>query len=165
MEITGYKWNMASNMIHYLDLFKYLNNFKKIVSSEVSLNKKIFNSKHHGYKEIRGNINLFTERKNIISFNDTKKKEINGVKIKVFNKEKKFIINENKQLIFYKGKKTKFIIPFQSNLTNKYAYQIFSRGRCDLPSLQESSYLHIIIIKILNKFTIYRNKKKLFPFT
>jgi len=158
MEVSGNRWNMASNIIHYLDLFHFFNNFKKIKSQEIALDKKIFDSKRKGYKEISGSIKLYTERNNLILFKDSRNIKHNGVRVKIFNKHQNYLIDEKMGLCINGHKKTNFKIPFQSNLTNKYVDKIFSTGRCDLPKLKISSYLHIIIINILNNFTLYKNK-------
>ena len=162
MEVFGYKWNMASNIIHYFDLFQYLSGFKKIVSEKVNINKKILNSKRAGYKEIAGKIKFFTNNKNFISFKDLKSKKTNGVKVRIFNKKQNFLIDERAQTCIYNNKKRKaFEIPFQSNMTNYIADKIFLKKTCDLTTLKQSSYLHIMIINILKKYTHY--KKNNFP--
>lgn len=158
MEVTGNRWNMASNIIHYLDLFHFLNNFKRIKSQEIALDKKIFDSKRKGYKEISGRIKLYTETNNLILFEDSTNIKHNGVRIKIFNKYQNYLIDEKTKSCINGHRKTNFKIPFQSNLTNKYVNKIFSTGRCDLPKLKISSYLHIVIINILNNFTLYKNK-------
>ena len=100
MEVTGNRWNMASNIIHYLDLFHFLNNFKRIKSQEIALDKKIFDSKRKGYKEISGRIKLYTETNNLILFEDSTNIKHNGVRIKIFNKYQNYLIDEKTEVMY-----------------------------------------------------------------
>ena len=164
MEVKGSRWNMASNIIHYLDLFQFLTNSKKLYPNLINLDKKIYKSKREGYYEISGNLNFLNENKNFISFYDNRIKD-NKVKIRIFNHNQNYLIDEKKQICFEKNEKLKFKIPFQSNLTNKIADKIFNSRKCNLTPFNESSYLHILIISLLKKTFDSKIKKEIFPIT
>ena len=64
---------MASNTIHFIDLFYFLKKIKKkiIVTSSI---KKVILSKRNNYNELLGSIDLIDEDGNRLFLEDSKKK-------------------------------------------------------------------------------------------
>lgn len=157
IEFKGFKWGMASNMIHFLDLFKWLTkpsgiNFNK------NLDNRIYKSKRHGFYEIRGEILFKDKKNNILKIIDNKKFPKN--KFEIRNNKNTFIIEEN-ILHILKNKKTKTKV-FSNNFQSKITYRIYNnllkKAFCGLPELKNTKDIHHIFYSILEK----KLKKKLF---
>ena len=62
IEFSGFRWGIASNMIHFLDLFKWMTKANKITFRD-KLNSKIYKAKRKGFYEVRGKI-IFKDQNN-----------------------------------------------------------------------------------------------------
>ncbi len=157
IEFSGFRWGIASNMIHFLDLFKWMAKANKITFQN-KLEDKVYKAKRKGFYEIRGKV-LFKDQSNnklkIIDDNNFKKN-----KFEIRNKNNVYLINDN--ILHLKSKKKKFvkIFPnnFQSNLTSKIYYSLIKNNFCKLPELKNSVDIHKVYYSILDK----KMKKKLF---
>lgn len=157
IEFSGFGWGMASNMIHFLDLFKWMTKANKIIFKD-KLESKIYKSKRKGFYEVRGKIIFKDQNDNKLKIIDDKKCTKNKFEIK--NKDKVFLIKNNILHISYKKKKNVIIFPntFQSNLTNKIYFSLIKNNFCKLPELKNSVDIHKVFYSIIEK----KMKNKLF---
>ena len=62
IEFSGFRWGIASNMIHFLDLFQWMTKANKITFRD-KLDSKIYKAKRKGFYEVRGKI-IFKDQNN-----------------------------------------------------------------------------------------------------
>ena len=70
--VKGSNWNMGSNFMHFIYLFKYLTNANKLKILDINTHKKIYKSKRLGYHEIKGSILLQNQNKQELLIMDKK---------------------------------------------------------------------------------------------
>ena len=147
MNVSGNKWNMASNIIHFLDLYlmyKGLDCFKLYKH-----NVKVTNSKHVGYFEITGYIKLKNSLGDEITFSDLSKNK--DIKVSFYNKGEKYLINETKQTFrVNKRKYIKIILMPHSLLYKNIFIKIFKSRKIRLCSLDDAYKSHFLFFKILD---------------
>ena len=166
MEVTGGKWGLLSNYIHYLDLFDFLiNKDLNFESIHTSLSKP-FNSKRKGYKEMSGEISFYTKNNDFLLVKEDKD-SFAPLSIIITTSKIKIIIfeNFNKAIIFRQKDKTKFMvedfeIEFQSNLTKKLVDNLIQKKQCNLTTLKLSYFMHKFIYKIIKKSFLFHGFKK-----
>ena len=153
MIVVGGNWGMASNFIHYLDLFSFFAKTYKIKIFKNNLNKKIYDSKRKNFKEIKGKVELISKNKNYLSIEDHNSHEPVNILIKIKNKS--FQIFEEKNIIKIFDRKGQFLkkgifnLPFQSDLTNILVKDILIKKKSNLITLEKSSILHKKIITLI----------------
>ena len=160
IEIIGSNWNLASNAIHFIDLFAYLISDTNLNINIKNLHKKKYLSKYNNCYELGGKI-IINSSKNILlilidnKYNKNKKAELN------LTFDKKIIkIIENNSLGYLNSnnlKKNKLLteiykLPLQSILTKKLIKDLMLNDTCDLPTFHDSAKIHLIMIKKFNEF-------------
>ena len=157
IEFSGFRWGIASNMIHFLDLFKWMTKANKITFRD-KLDSKIYNAKRKGFYEVRGKIIFKDQNNNKLKIIDDINFKKNKFEIK--NKNQVFLIKDNILHIISKKKKSAILFPnnFQSNLTSKIYLSLLKNNFCKLPELKNSIDIHKVFYSILEK----KMKKKLF---
>ncbi len=162
MSVKGSNINIGSNLIHYLDLFSFLASSKNIFLEKNFLHKKIYKSKRKGFIEFGGTLIFSTRRKDKLLIND-ERIGFESSKINIAFDKKEILIDESSNIATYynshKIKKIKFQIPYQSDLTNKIAKSIL-QGSCKLPSLNVSSLIHKLMIRIFKNAMNENSKSK-----
>ena len=87
---------LASNLIHYLDLFSFLLSDKKqIILKRISLSN-FYNSKRKGYKEVSGNLKFETKNEDTLIISEVKKTSL-PLTIEIFKGNKRVIIFEEEK--------------------------------------------------------------------
>ena len=125
MTVYGNEWGMACNIIHYIDLFSWIdmNKIPKVVLNR--LNKKIYKSKRKGFIEFYGNL-VFESNNKTLSV--TCKKSIDKKLFVKFEYPKKtYILDEITQEIetINKSSNKSFKRSFQNNLVSNTTKDIF----------------------------------------
>ena len=152
-KVYGNKWGLASNSIHYLDLFFYLFGKKRILRIEDNLKDKLYKSKRDGFYDFFGNFSLSFNDNSTMIFEDFNKKK-KFVKIKVKLKNQTFDILEKSKTINLKYKnENKYIFRtfknyYLSEISTSIIKQIILKKKSILPSIEESSNYHLILLKI-----------------
>ena len=148
-------WGMASNMIHFLDLFYWITKAKKITYKE-NLSKKTCKAKRKKFHEIKGKIVFIDNNKNLLKISDSKthKKNI----FEIYNDGKIYNINDN--ILYLKLNKKKIIKKFSSNFQSILTYKVYRKllknNFCNLPKLEDTEQIHKIFYAILaQKFKKY----------
>lgn len=96
--VYGKNWNLASNSFHFLSLFSFLNNNKKIYVDNHKLTKPI-KSKRKNFYETRGFISIKTDNGDTLNLHDDKN-SLNFEHIMIKNDANIFIISEIKRIIY-----------------------------------------------------------------
>lgn len=155
MFVSGNEWGLASNGIHFIDLFQYLCNSRDdITIHSEALNNIVYESKRPGFEEYKGTITVQAGENtlNLSCFEG----EYKLPSIVIYSHDKSWLVVEsnpsyvvnlsdnNAELI-----RQPFDIPFQSRLTNILVEQIMQKGSCALPSYEESMAIHIAFLDAL----------------
>ena len=164
--MTGSKWGLGSNAIHYIDLLAYLTNKRKINISKIG-EIFIYKSKRKNFIEFAGNINVKINKNISLKMIDNYKKKLNPILFLKFKNVfyeldagrdcyyvKKFKIkNKEKKLIF----KSRFKTPLQSELTLKIFEDILLKKKNTIPTYEDLFHINKSLIKFL--LNVYKKKK------
>lgn len=149
--VDGSNWNLASNSIHFLDLFYYLTNDKKLVLNTSDLNKDLIKNKRAGYVEFTGKLTGTSLNGNTFSLTSSVEGN-NLLEIKVESDQRAFIINESAQEIKCGNIIKKFPMFHQSELTNKVFEQLIEKDTCDLVTFETSVQHHLLLLESFDEF-------------
>ena len=164
MNASSGNFDIGCNTIHYLDLLYYFTK-SKIKDIDMSLiDKKIYKSKRKGYIDFSGTIKINSyngDQLNITNYYNSSKDHILEISSNKFYYM--FLPFHNK--IYFTNKKNKlterfFYQPIQSELTNLITKDILLKGRCVLPSLEESFLTHKPMLNSFIKHVNLINKTK-----
>ena len=160
IEVSGNKWNLASNSIHFFDLFYFFN--KSLINfNQIEENLKIIPSKHHKFLELTGKFKISNENY-FIFLNDQKKNRDIIVKIKT--SKMIYYVNETKQFVKIKFKnktiKKKIKILLQNELTEILTKKILYKKKINLSTLSEAYLSHKLLFSAFKKY--FYKKREVF---
>jgi len=147
----GTNWNLASNSIHLLDLFFYLNGHEEIQLNTDHLQQQLIQNKREGFIEFLGTISGTTERGSVFQLTCEESDAFN-FNIEIETDEGKYCINETNEQIDFNGIQSKFPLYYQSQLTHIIYKQLIHNGSCDLTPFEESVHYHLILLRAFNEF-------------
>lgn len=164
--LYGNQSGLATDLIHHVDFIYFLIGSSDLKTDTWLLDKKLKDSKRKGYSETTGSLSVFFENGSqlIVRCDD---KDQSPKIIEIFDEEKRYTIFESqgKALVSrtpdWKLEELKFDLPYQSQLTTTLVRDLFSRGKCDLPTYKESAKLHLQTFEPIRKYF----KLKYYPFT
>lgn len=159
MCVAGGNWGLASNSIHYLDLFSYLIDSSNIKIASSEIDKTLYKSKREGFYELGGEILFKSEFNSSLFLRDIKSSK-RSVNITISTEEFNVNIDESSSSCtiqsannLWKHEINGFSIPFQSTLTTELADHLLNTGKCELIDFNDSIDLHSILLKLfLDKF-------------
>lgn len=172
MIVSGSQYGLITNVIHFIDYLAYLTNIYEFEVSTLGLDKKIIKSKRPGFLELNGTLNIALKDGSFGSFTCYSSGdapfiiEINSKNYHVISKEseRKAYISSRKDK--WNWEEVKSDIPYQSEMTNSVAEDIFKKGGCILTPYKEASKLHLQLLEELLKFLNKSGKKfNFYPFT
>jgi len=168
MEVVGNNWGMASNSIHFIDLFCYLTNDTISVCNFVNpASTKLLTSKREGYIEFIGNLSAETTHgsKLTIACNEGTYDKIN---ITFKRGDVTIMVEEVGDGItvhnMSNGATQKFAFPFQSQLTLKY-FMEFVEGKPSLVTYKESIGAHVSFLHAIKNLLSSINNKQVWKIT
>ena len=160
---TGYKWGLASNLIHFIDLFFYFS-ISKNISYFTKFNNKKYITKRSNYHDIHGLIKIKDSYKNELILEDNIKYKKNLLKIEKNNK--KYIIKNN--LVYLENLK---LNRFNKNnnlddekvsvITTRFINKILKKKKINLANLEESFSYHKILFTIVKRYLKKQKIKKI----
>jgi len=140
IKVIGGSWGLACNSIHYIDLVSWWLNAHVETISSCGLGDWA-ESKRPGFKEVNGTL--------LVSYSDKSTLELNcsykdsPLRIIVKNTHGEWLIDESAGCATGpRGEQIFGTLDFQSEMTPKIVDLILKHGRCDLPTLTESSAQH-----------------------
>jgi len=149
-------WFLASNSIHFLDLFCYLIN-ENDLEFDYKLVDRIIKSKRSGYYEVEGNISFQSILRDFTLSMDSKKDLKPGVEVNIETESHLVKINERTCIYSIIDKESKeikketFKIPYQSELSKIFIEDILTNGKCDLTEYSDSSKMHLYLVNIFSE--------------
>ena len=164
-KITGGKWGLACNAIHFLDLVAWFTD-SEIDSLVVKNNQKWIQSKRKNFEELYGEINVkFSDNSNLTIVCDQSNIPLT---ISVNNKSDRWeIIEKDGIAIGPNNKVIKGSLDYQSIITMPIVEGILNDNECLLTNLEQSAKLHTHLLNgLLKNFNQVNNtNKKLLPIT
>jgi len=166
MFVYGDKWNMASNFVHYVDLFSFFINDTNIKVQTLNLSKKIIKSKHKDCYEFTGNVSLISRNKSSLILERTND-NLDHI-IKIYSKNFYFELNKNNKNAYIKTpnkelKKINFNIPLQSEMTNNLCVSLLKDNKEPLSNLNNHFCMNKDLFeKIKNHYKLIKTNKSKF---
>ncbi|WLV25346.1 Gfo/Idh/MocA family oxidoreductase [Aciduricibacillus chroicocephali] len=157
LTVEGANWNLASNAIHFIDIYLFLTNESDIELNTELLDNELQFNKRPGYIELTGTLQGRTPKGKITlsSINDQNQGEF---KIKIESINKRVEIDEFNEKINIYNKKSgenkiqEINIFMQSHLTNTIYEQLKNEDDCKLVTFKESMRHHLTLLKAINDF-------------
>lgn len=171
--VSGSKWNLISNLIHYVDYMSYILDQVEFGIDFNHLDLKLEKSRIPNFLELNGTIKL--------NFNDGSIGVINcypsgnqPLIVDIASDEIRCILNEEQGKAwvnirnndnFWKDYEAKLL--YTSQITTFLVEDIIENNKCQLTPYEESMKLHLLTFEPLLKFLNNRFKKQFafFPFT
>lgn len=154
MSVIGGNFGLACNGLHYIDLMEYLvgETFEIVDSKLVATSQG--NRRGSQYKEVTGMILMVSSSGHRLLISDNPKRT-GGNEISICSKNRSVIINEESlsHLEIYSNnvvEEKKFEILYTSVLT-KIIYRDISKGKCRLPTIEETKNAHLVFFNAINK--------------
>lgn len=148
MTVSGSHLNLASNGIHFLDLFSFFRDTCEFDYDGSRIERRIFPSKRPGYVEFYGALDIGNSgnRLSIISWPEGDA----PVSVWIDCPGVRTVIQETRNPCAFKGEATSgwnfekkaFEFPLQSSMTSRIAEEIFRDGECGLTPFEISDKLH-----------------------
>ncbi len=156
VSVSGSKWGLGCNGIHFLDLIAFLADIPNGHVDISGLDSDIIESKRKGFYEITGRLSGNFGRCTDFSITSYKSGDIPNSVI-ITSDVSKYIVMEwaSKVIEITKEKGTcekSITIPFQSQLTNAQIEDILYSGECKITSYDESAMIHKALMEPLSSF-------------
>ena len=163
IHFTGYKWGLLSNLIHFIDLFFYFTNSKKI-NYFTKFESKKYITKRSNYFDIGGAVSIKDSKNNELILEDNKKYKKNLLKIELGNKT--YIIKNN--LVYLEDKKTNRLVMNDnlndekvSVITTRFINKLLKKNQINLTNLKVSFGYHKILFTFVKRYLKEKKIKKL----
>jgi hypothetical protein len=174
ISVKGKNWNFCSNCVHWLEWFHHINNRKKIVLFNSSLENVIIENKRKGFFETFGSLEFhgINNNKLFLKCNYEKNSERETL-ISLSNKssraEFQLTVNSLKGFIYKSNQKKSINFKFRylSERTSVYIKSILEKNECTLPTYDQSVLHHKLVFQTLkNHFDkSYLKTSNLLPIT
>lgn len=151
LSVTGSNWNLASNAIHFLDLFFYLTKDATMMIDTSKLDDKIIENKRPGYIELTGTVTGQTTSGNKLELSSVVSDEVT-IEMTIKIDDRHYVIREGAQEIQSNDIIEEFAIFHQSELTHKVLEQLLETDTCDLVTFERSVQDHLLLLNAFNKF-------------
>jgi len=171
--VTGSKYGLVTNAIHYLDHAAYLSGTTEFEINTAGLDPKPIPSKRKGFLELNGA--LTANFNNVSDASLTCYPEGNApVIVEIHSNNARYIGRESEGKTWlakadnnWQWEELEAPIPFQSQLTATLVEQILNTGKCDLTPYSKSKKIHLQMLEPLLKFINKNLSKKYnyYPFT
>lgn len=147
LNVTGGKWGLACNAIHFLDLLSWWTG-ERIDAVDCSHLQSWFESKRKDFYEVSGKLVAHFSGGSMVVLSDLLNEE--PVNIKLEEQGYTWDINEAKGIANRSdGVSVNGVMLLQSKLTKLIIEDILNNGRCNLPSFEESAALHVLLLNML----------------
>jgi len=173
LNVSGSDYGLVTNAIHYIDYLAFLTNCNDFTVETSGLEKKIVESKRPGFLELNGTLNVNFKNgsfASIICYPDNNAPVI----VEILSKNYRCISKESEKKAWISEPSNDWNwteidsnLPYQSEMTNIVAEDIFKSGICNLATYKQASKLHLTLLDGLLKFInkVSRKKYTLYPFT
>ncbi|UYP48059.1 hypothetical protein NEF87_004344 [Candidatus Lokiarchaeum ossiferum] len=171
--ISGSKFNLMSNAIHFIDIIAFLTDSTEFVVDTSELIPKLSKSKRQGFYEMNGKLNIKFKNGTSGFLHCLPSGNLPLIN-EIYTDEKRIILKESElEILTYnpqiseKWIKKEIKFPYQSELTNILIEDLIKTNSCELTSYSDSKKLHLSIFKpvldYINNFS--DSKYEILPFS
>lgn len=154
IEVTGNKWGLGSNAVHFADLFGWLSGSRRIEWDTKYLDKRIIESEREGFVEFTGRLTAADETGNSLTLRCFEHGPT-FTSVRITSPTHRWIVNETSEILIeetateddWDWTETSTRLRYQSELTGEVVEDVFSTGCCELPGFHESSEQHVPLIE------------------
>jgi hypothetical protein len=156
LNVTGSKWGLGCNGLHFIDLFAYLSNCPEIAILPAHLDSGIVPAERAGFMEFTGTMegsNLGKNGFSITSYptgNAPLFIQVTSPIARLLIKENEGVVDISEETDGWKWKQKSFLIPYQSQLTHLVVQRILDTSQCDLTSYEDAWKIHIPFLEALS---------------
>ncbi|MDP3792380.1 MAG: Gfo/Idh/MocA family oxidoreductase [bacterium] len=171
--VTGSKFGLVTNAIHYLDHTAHLSGITKFGVNTTGLDPKPIPSKRKGFLEFNGTLTAHFGNGSNASLTCYPDGDA-PVIVEIHSDSARYIGRESEGKAWlaiadnnWQWEELEAPIPFQSQLTGVLVEKILNTGKCDLVPYNESKKIHLQMLEPLLKFINKDLSKKYnyYPFT
>ena len=148
VELVGSRWGLACNAVHWIDVFKRQMDITHLEVGNDTVISSVFPSKRAGYEEIFGEL-VFVDRDSDKTFKLIDQGDPGLVGMQTIRVDDTVYTFDFKQVKL--GEDVVGDFPYLSEVIGDVTADIFDKGRCHLPLLEESITQHLLIEDILEK--------------
>lgn len=154
MTVSGGLWGMGCNSIHFLDVYSYLTESTDYTLSTEGVDHTIIDSKRVGYKEFTGTLTAHFANGGTVVLHSANNSISHLITL---NTDDAFCcVSEIKKECWInsveRNEVVAFPVPYQSQLTSIVLDSILDNGTCELATYEESTKIHLPLIKGLIAF-------------
>jgi hypothetical protein len=153
--VTGSKWGLGCNALHFLDLFAFFTNCADIALLPNYLDSRTAQAERAGFIEFTGTLQGSNTAKDRFSISSYPAGNA-PLFIQITSPTARFLISENEGVARiseensgWKWCEVPFSIPYQSQLTHLVVQKILDTGQCDLTSYEEACKIHVPFLEAL----------------
>lgn len=150
--VSGSGWGLASNALHFIDLFQFLSQSKVIEINTEGL-KDFYPAKRKGYMEINGLLRVKFQNSSTL-FIYCGEADFNGISINFTNGNNHYYINEGQANIMSDAVNNpiKNIRPLMvTQTTSDITKELLLSQKCNLPSYMNIQETHELFLKSLSQ--------------
>lgn len=158
VHVSGSEWGLACNAIHMMDAVEFISDGGHIELVDVNLEDRVADSKRPGFKEVYGCLSGHCGRCRNFSISCSEGGAV-PLQIDVVTDQFRCRIEESKgrMTLFdsqtaFSGREIEFKLKYQSQLTQLTFEEIMGKGKCWLPTYDESMRIHLQLLRPLIKF-------------
>ena len=156
----GGLWGLACNAIHFIDLVAWWSDESLVSVDTTGLDQNWFESKRDGYFEVTGKLVAHFSGGAILELNASSILPAKPLHVELSDGVSWEIDEAVGHAFNINGQQINGQIEFQSMLSGRLVDDILLRGRCNLPTLRESSAMHVVFLDaMLAHWNLSQNRK------
>lgn len=151
IEASGNDWSLASNGIHFADLFSWLTGSAKMDWNRSLLENRIYQNSRDGFKEVKGRLTATDSESNTLTLRSFNGPSTN-LAVRISTPDQQWCIWEGQEFLVHRSfsgddsvslERSEIDLEYQSDLTGGVANEIFQQEDCCLTGFAESYQYHI----------------------
>ncbi len=155
MIVTGSKWGLCCNSIHFLDLYSFITDNSDLKLYSDQLDNNILPAQRNGFIELSGIVHGHDSRGGQILIKDYEYGNLpliayfENENIRCYVAENQGMVHLSKSVNDWIWEKIPLQPLLQSELTHLYINQILESGSCNLPTFRDSWKIHTPLLEAL----------------
>lgn len=155
--VTGTDWALASNGIHFVDLFGWITGLREFTWNRSGLDEEILENRREGFKEVVGKLSLSADDGSSLTLRSFRGPPTNPV-VHVSTPRQRWTLLESENRLLRRSwtkdgdwelESTTARLEYQSELTGDVATDIFDSDQCELTAYGESATYHRPYVRTL----------------
>ena len=157
IQVKGYNWGLACNSIHFLDLFAHFLKTTEYKINTQQLEDQVLGSKRKGFVELFGTLSGSFANGTTVELTCLESGKKPSLIIDIDTSKYLISVLETSQKIHILDKSDNTLteraidFPYQSNLTEKVATDLFLRDNCNITTFRDSAAIHLPFISALKQ--------------